>query len=65
MGILTGRTGENTFTRGRRRTDARRSEETGRAVWGIERKIIMMTMDIRPNIVIIDCLKNGSIMMTR
>ena len=37
MGILTGRTGENTLARGRRRTDARRSEETGRAVWRIER----------------------------
>lgn len=37
LGILTGRTGENTLARGRRRTDARRSEETGRAVWRIER----------------------------
>ncbi len=35
LGILTGRTGENTLARGRRRTDARRSEEAGRAVWGI------------------------------
>ena len=35
LGILTGRTGENTLARGRRRTDARRSEKTGRAVWGI------------------------------
>ena len=37
MGILIGRTGENTLARGRRGTDAERSEETGRAVWRIER----------------------------